>query len=75
MFHAFFRNPHSLYQRPGGLNNHSPAFYEHININTKTVACINTALMLADTSEILWCSITNGKDCSSYYMLTLPLGV
>lgn len=41
MFYAFYRIPHCLYQRPRGLTNHGSAFYEHININTKTVACKN----------------------------------
>lgn len=45
----FSEIPIVLYQRPGGLTNQSPAFYEHININTKTEARINTTLMPADT--------------------------
>lgn len=49
----FSEIPTALYQRPGGLTNHSPAFYEHININTKTEVWINTTLMLADTSDFV----------------------
>lgn len=37
----FSEIPIDLYQRPGGLTNQNSAFYEHININTKTEAWIN----------------------------------
>lgn len=51
----FSEIPTALYQRPGGLTNQSWAFYEHININTKTEAWINTTLMPADTSDsVVW---------------------
>lgn len=51
----FSEIPAALYQRPGGLTNQSPAFYEHINIKTKTEAWINTTLMPADTSDfVVW---------------------
>lgn len=46
----FSEIPTALYQRPGGLTNQAPAFYERINIHTKTEARINATLMLADTS-------------------------
>lgn len=49
----FSEIPIALYQRPGGLTNQSPAFYEHISINTKTEVWINTTLMPADTSDFV----------------------
>lgn len=44
----FLEIPTALFQRPWGLTSQNPAFYEHININTKTEAWINTTVMPAD---------------------------